>query len=59
MQKYKNILKVFVVLLKSCIFATLTDDNCTYPVGQAVNLLNIGWAFFYAHTLGILAVAYT
>lgn len=24
----------------------LKDDNCTYPVGQAVKLLNINWAFF-------------
>lgn len=43
---------------KSCIFATLTDDNCIYPVGQAVKLLNVDWAFFMS-IFKILAVAYT
>ena len=39
-------IKAFESFQKNCIFAMLKDDNCTYPVGQAVNLLNISWAFF-------------
>lgn len=33
-------------------FATLTDGNCTYLAGQAVNLLILYMGIFYARTLG-------
>ena len=42
--------RFIVVLEKLHIFATVTDGNCIYPVGQAVKLLMSYMGFFYAHT---------
>lgn len=44
--------KIFVNTESVATFATLTDGNCTYLAGQAVNLLILYMGIFYARTLG-------